>query len=169
MYGNVFPGLMEYSIEDSIGYLVNVLAREMSYALNARLLDHGSTIGQFPVLASLWCDDGQTIRDLARSARTSEPTMVRTIDRMQRDGLVTRETGETDRRTVHVRLTDRGHALRDVLIPEAREIVDIAIAGIDADRIGAFEAVAWQMLENLDDWTGTTRSCGRLKREPETD
>jgi DNA-binding MarR family transcriptional regulator len=126
-------------------------------------------IGQFPVLASLWCNDGQSIRDLARSARTSEPTMVRTIDRMQRDGLVTREAGETDRRTVQVRLTDRGRALRELLIPEAREIVDIAIAGIDADQISAFEETAWRMLENLDEWTGTTRSCGRLKQEPETD
>jgi DNA-binding MarR family transcriptional regulator len=46
-------------------------------------------------------------------------TMVRTIDRMTRDGLVTRVPDPDDGRLTRIYLTERGRSLRDELIPKA--------------------------------------------------
>jgi DNA-binding MarR family transcriptional regulator len=47
------------------------------------------------------------------------PTMVRTIDRMVRDGYVTRESDKADGRISRIHLTDLGRSLRDRLVPRA--------------------------------------------------
>ena len=50
--------------------------------------------------------------------------MVRTIDRMVRDGLVTRTTDPGDGRLSRIHLTDRGRSLRDELVPLAVAVND---------------------------------------------
>jgi DNA-binding MarR family transcriptional regulator len=45
--------------------------------------------------------------------------MVRTIDRMVRDGLVMRVPDPNDGRVSRIFLTERGHALRSELVPRA--------------------------------------------------
>ena len=49
-----------------------------------------------------------TQAQLARRVAIEQPTMVRTIDRMERDGLVTRTPDPNDRRASRITLTDRG-------------------------------------------------------------
>jgi DNA-binding MarR family transcriptional regulator len=47
------------------------------------------------------------------------PTMVRTIDRMVRAGLVARTPDPDDGRVSRINLTERGLSLRDELVPRA--------------------------------------------------
>jgi DNA-binding MarR family transcriptional regulator len=108
-----------FVIEESLGYLVNRAARLMAHELADRLRPAGIGIGQWAVLLFLWARDGTTQVELARTVAIEPPTMVRTIDRMVRDRLVTRVADPRDGRLSRVHLTDRGQALRDVLVPEA--------------------------------------------------
>jgi DNA-binding MarR family transcriptional regulator len=108
-----------FVIEESLGYLVNLAARLMAHELAERLRPTGIGIGQWAVLLALWAMDGATQAELARVVAIEPPTMVRTIDRMVRDGLVTRAADPRDGRVTRIHLTDRGRSLRDVLIPEA--------------------------------------------------
>lgn len=48
------------------------------------------------------------VTDLALSAGVSAPTATRMLDGLERDGVVTRERSEHDRRCVHVALTPAG-------------------------------------------------------------
>lgn len=112
-------GSSAFVVEESLGYLVNRLARDMAAALARRIRPAGVAIGQWAVLLHLWARDGATQAELARSAAIEPPTVVRTIDRMVRDGLVTRRTDPRDARLSRIHLTERGRALRDVLVPEA--------------------------------------------------
>src|SRR5438552_16797545 len=79
-----------FVIEDSLGYLVNRTARLMADELAERIRPAGVAIGQWAVLLFLWARDGMTQAELSRVVAIEPPTMVRTIDRMARDGLVTR-------------------------------------------------------------------------------
>jgi DNA-binding MarR family transcriptional regulator len=109
----------EFVIEGSFGYLLNRAARVLAHRLNERLRTHGVGIGQWAVLMFLWARDGMSQAELSRSVAIEPPTMVRTIDRLARDGLVTRTSDPADGRATRIRLTQRGWALRDVLVPEA--------------------------------------------------
>jgi DNA-binding MarR family transcriptional regulator len=109
----------DFVIDESLGYLVNRLARLLAQQLADELRPAGIGIGQWAVLIFLWERDGLTQAELARVVAIEPPTMVRTIDRMVRDGLVTRERDARDARISRILLTDRGRSLRDELVPKA--------------------------------------------------
>jgi MarR family transcriptional regulator for hemolysin len=60
--------------------------------------------------------------ELSRVVAIEPPTMVRTIDRMVRDGLVTRVPDPDDGRVTRIRLTERGRSLPDELVPKATAV-----------------------------------------------
>lgn len=106
-----------FVIEDSFGYLCNFVARLFVHMHAANLAEHGISVGQWPILLWLWAKEGQTQTELSRHVVIDDATMVRTIDRMERDGLVQRVRNPNDRRQHNVYLTDKGRSLRDYLIP----------------------------------------------------
>ena len=112
-------GPRSFVIDESLGYLVNRTARAMAGELAERLRPAGIGIGQWAVLLFLWAKDGSTQAEIARFAAIEAPTVVRTIDRMVRDGLVSREADPRDARLTRIHLTERGLRLRDELVPAA--------------------------------------------------
>ena len=108
-----------FVIEESLGYLLNYAAR-LSARMHAQSLEqHNVTLGQWAVLMFLWVEDGVSQTQLSRQVAIEDATMVRAIDRMERDGLVRRQRNPHDRRQLHIFLTDKGRSLRDVLVPGA--------------------------------------------------
>ena len=121
-----------FVIEDSLGYLVNRAARAFAHRLAMEIRPAGVGIGQWAVLMFLWARDGMSQAELSRLVAIEPPTMVRTIDRMVRDGLVTRSPDPNDGRAVLISLTDRGRALRDDLVPRAVAVNEAALARLTA-------------------------------------
>ena len=116
------PPANDFVLEDSLGYLVNRAARLMAANLSEELRPVGVAIGQWAALLVLWARDGVTQAELARDVAIEPPTLVRTLDRMVRDGLVERRPDPRDARLSRVWLTERGRALRDELVPRAIEV-----------------------------------------------
>jgi DNA-binding MarR family transcriptional regulator len=124
-----------FVIEESFGYLVNRVARRMAADLADAIAPAGVAIGQWAVLLVLWAQDGLTQAELARLVAIEPPTMVRTIERMVRDGLVTRTPDPDDRRATRIALTERGRLLRDELVPRAVAVNRATLARIsEKDR-----------------------------------
>lgn len=142
-----------FVIEESLGYLVNYAARAFSRELSPRLAAHGARMGQWAVLMFLWAQDGQAQRELSRNVAIEDATMVRTLDRMERDDLVRRERNPRDRREIRVYLTEKGWGLRDTLVPEA-------IAGNRTASRGLSEDEQRQLLDLL------RRVIGALEETP---
>ncbi|MGH2428372.1 MAG: MarR family winged helix-turn-helix transcriptional regulator [Candidatus Limnocylindria bacterium] len=122
------PRTREFVIEESLGYMINRVARSFAQELGDETRPHGVGIGQWAVLLFLWARDGMSQAELARVVAIEPPTMVRTIDRMVRDGLVTRAPDPADRRISRICLTDRGRALRDELVPKAVAVNEANLA-----------------------------------------
>jgi DNA-binding MarR family transcriptional regulator len=114
-------------IAESLGYLVNRAARMMAGSLAERLRPSGVGIGQWALLLFLWARDGMSQAELARVAAIEGPTVVRTIDRMVRDGLVTRTSDPSDARLSRIHLTERGRRLRDELVPLAIDVNEVVL------------------------------------------
>ncbi len=119
-----------FVVEESLGYQINYLAKAFARALAKQLSPHGVSIAQWAVLLVLWADDGPSQTELSRRVAIEDATMVRTIDRMERDGLVVRQRDTQDRRRIHVCLTEQGLALRDVLVPLAAVVNEVAMSGL---------------------------------------
>ena len=65
---------------------------------------------------------------LAKSVGMPLPSASRLIRRLERDGLVTTERDETDRRATLVKLTPKGHRLRDRVVARRRALMEEALA-----------------------------------------
>lgn len=136
----------EFAIEDSLGYLLNRAARLMAHRLADRLRAHGVGIGQWAVLMFLWARDGISQAELSRLVAIEPPTMVRTIDRMVRDGLVLRGPDPTDGRAGRIHLTDRGWSLRDALLPEAVAVNRAAAESMTESEAGTLRRLLGKLL-----------------------
>lgn len=124
-----------FFIEDSTSHLLSVAARLFTRTLQVRLTSHGVSTGQWPLLLYLWEKDGLSQKQLSRRVQIEEPTTTRTLDRMERDGLVFRQRDENDRRRIKVFLTPHGRQLREELIPFAQEVNALATHGLsDQDK-----------------------------------
>jgi DNA-binding MarR family transcriptional regulator len=135
------PDGQEFVIEDSLGYLVNRVARSLAHQLAEELRPAGVGIGQWAVLMFLWARDGVSQAELSRVVAIEPPTIVRTIDRMVRDGLVTRVPDPDDGRVTRIYLTERGRSLRDQLVPKA--------AAVNATNLGRMTAREGRTLRRL--------------------
>jgi DNA-binding MarR family transcriptional regulator len=128
-------GPRTFVIEESLGYLVNRVARAFAGRLAEELRPFDVGIGQWAVLLHLWGNDGMSQAQLARLAAIEQPTMVRTIDRMERDGLVTRTPDPKDRRASRITLTERGWNLRDALVPLAAGVNRSATEALTEEEV----------------------------------
>lgn len=127
-------GSRTFAIDESLGYLVNRTARLMAQELAERLRPAGVAIGQWAVLMFLWARDGMSQAEISRLVAIEPPTLVRTIDRMVRDGLVTRVPDPDDGRLSRIHLTEQGRSLRDPLIPLAMAVNDEILHRLTANE-----------------------------------
>lgn len=141
----------QYHVTESTGYLIAMLGRLLSRSLNARLAKYGISHGQWPVLLMLWAEDGLSQIEISRRISVEPATMVRTINRMERDGLVVRRRSDVDLRQVSVFLTARGRNLRDKVVPCAAEVNELAVAKMSRNEAIALHAGLRQMILALRD------------------
>jgi DNA-binding MarR family transcriptional regulator len=105
------------------GYLPYLLARAshlISGQFHERLAAERVPVLQWRVMAALW-DAPKSAGEVAEIVLQKQPTVSKLLERMQRQGLVDRETDADDRRRIVVSLTVRGRAVAGPLIEAARE------------------------------------------------
>ena len=91
-------------------------------AFRAIFAQFNLTETQWRVLRALWEQDGRVFNELARVTLIPSPSLVGVVDRLTRDGLVTRKPSEQDRRQVHVWLSPHGSALRERIEPLVHDV-----------------------------------------------
>jgi DNA-binding MarR family transcriptional regulator len=72
--------------------------------------ESGLTAPQLLVMQAIEKEGRPSTSTLARHIAVSQATMTRIVDRLERAGLVKREKSKTDKRVIHVGLTDSGRA-----------------------------------------------------------
>jgi DNA-binding MarR family transcriptional regulator len=140
----------DFPPDQSVGYLVREAHRAFLRALGARISRHRVNIGMWYFLRALWEEDGLTQRELSRRVGMMEPTTATALESMERRGLISRTRNSKDRRKVNIRLTDEGRRLREVLLPYAREVNQVALAGIPAKQLPLLRAQLDRTKRNLD-------------------
>ena len=76
-----------------------------------------------------------SLSELSDKIRAQNSTVTGIIDRMEREGLVTRERSKEDRRVVHIRLTAKGNALAADIPVEPMEIFKGALQSLSGQEM----------------------------------
>lgn len=141
---------VQFDSETSVGYLLRDTYRAFTKILQARISAHGVSIGQWYFLRVLWDEDGLTQRELSLRVGMMEPTTVTALNGMEKRGYVTRVRNTEDKRKVNIYLTERGKALRNVLLPHAIDVNVRAVAGVSPDDVETVRRTLHAMKQNLE-------------------
>jgi len=96
--------VLQYDFQGSIGYWIFMTARIYERAMQQELVPAGITHRQCQVLCWLALEGPLSQVELADRMSIEPPTLVRILDRMERDSLLVREPSEHDRRVKKVRV-----------------------------------------------------------------
>ena len=109
------------------------------------------TQGQIRALFTIDKTGAATAGDLAKAAELSPASVSTMLDHLERDGIVSRERSESDRRVVVVTLTEAGRALLDAKREAFRARGAEALAGVSDEHLLAAADVMHRMAAMLDE------------------
>lgn len=119
----------------SAGFLANQMARLFAHALAEALTPLKLAPAQFMTLLELWRSEGVTQKDLVLRLDVEQATMASTLNRMERDGLITRRLHPDDARAQLIYPTQRAKNLKESAIAAAKEVNAIALRDLtDAEK-----------------------------------
>ncbi|CAM5412550.1 Regulatory protein OS=Streptomyces glaucescens OX=1907 GN=SGLAU_13570 PE=4 SV=1 [Streptomyces glaucescens] len=137
-----YPGTMTSTPADDwlrldrqICFSLNAASRAFNGVYRVVLKDLGLTYPQYLVMLVLWEDGDQPVKKLGERLRLDSGTLSPLLKRLEAAGLVHRERSARDERSVEVRLTGDGAALRERAAEVPRRIA--AATGCDLDEISA--------------------------------
>ena len=93
--------------------LIEKASKQLRRMQSQTLRSTGLTPPQYVTLSYLWESDCRTFKDLAELLNCSWATITEIVDALERKELVRRAPNPTDRRSLLVKLTPKGAAVRD--------------------------------------------------------
>jgi DNA-binding MarR family transcriptional regulator len=130
-----------YDVSESVGHqlfnLMTMMRREVEWRMAALDL----TDAQWRPLWMLASGRTDTANEMARLLEMDAGAMTRLLDRLEAKGLIERTRSETDRRVVHLRLTDAGRA--------AVAEVPHVLAAVNNAFLHGFSEAEWLQLRAL--------------------
>lgn len=154
MAGTSYPGAMDTPDDDwlrldqQICFSLHAASRAFNGVYRVLLKDLGLTYPQYLVMLVLWEHGELPVKKLGEHLRLDSGTLSPLLKRLEAAGLVTRERSVRDERSVQVRLTEEGTALRRRALQVPRRIS--ASTGFGPDEIRALRARLDDLTSALD-------------------
>ena len=102
----------EFKLDNQLCFRLYTASRLVTQAYHPLLSGHGLTYPQYLVLLVLWEKDGQPVNDIAKRLFLETNTVTPLLQRMEKEGILTRKKGEKDARQMIVSLTRKGKELQ---------------------------------------------------------
>lgn len=114
----------------SMSRVINTLRREN----NKLILKHNLTLGQFAVMEALYSKGRLSTGEVMEKILTTSGNIPVIVKNLEKDGFITREQDESDKRRFILDLTDKGKDLMDEIVPENLKFMDELISLWDDDE-----------------------------------
>ncbi|MGA5136364.1 MarR family winged helix-turn-helix transcriptional regulator [Streptomyces azureus] len=135
-------------LDQQICFSLHAASRAFNGVYRGILKDLGLTYPQYLVMLVLWEHDELPVKKLGEHLRLDSGTLSPLLKRLEAAGLVRRERSARDERSVEVRLTEEGVALRRRALQVPRRIA--ASTGFDVDEIRVLRARLDELTTALD-------------------
>lgn len=136
----------EFKLDNQLCFRLYTASRLISQAYHPLLSEHAVTYPQYLVLLVLWEKDSQPVNEIAKRLFLETNTVTPLLQRMEKEGLVSREKGKRDGRQMIVSLTNKGKDLQNKLL-DVPSAVGRAVAcnNITSESLPAL----YNMLDNI--------------------
>ena len=139
--------------------------RLVASAFDQALAEAGGSLPTWLVLMTLARDSGSMQREIAAAIGIDGATLTHHLNRMERDGLVTRSRVPTNRRTHQVELTDAGRVLFHTLLERVIEFDARLRTGLSATEQATLRSLLARLRANSIDQPPTVSSDGDTAKE----
>jgi DNA-binding MarR family transcriptional regulator len=124
------------ALDDQLCFALYAASRAVTARYRPMLDELGITYPQYLVLMLLWEEDGLTVGQLGARLALDSGTLSPLLKRLTAAGLVTRHRRADDERSVSIRLTDNGRALKLPACSVNEEMIDaLALSKSDFDDL----------------------------------
>lgn len=105
----------EFKLDNQLCFKLYTASRLITQTYHPLLSRQGLTYPQYLVLLVLWEKDAQPVNDIARRLFLETNTVTPLLQRMEKEGILTRTRGSQDARQMIVTLTQKGRDLQNSL------------------------------------------------------
>lgn len=140
---------MSFQFRDTIGVSIKKAARLFEQFANNDLSKFGVTYAQTTLLVRLWDRDGQTQMELSRSSGLKQPSVVRLLDRMEKDELIKRTRNQNDGRSFNFFLTKKAKQICKKLELHALAMQEITTLEFTKEEIRTLAKLMDKVIKNL--------------------
>ena len=141
--------MIGYDFEKSVSYWVGLTSHLFETALNGELAGTGITLRQVQVLACLALSGELAQNELAMQLRIEPSTLVRVLDRMERDGWIVRRPSPQDRRKNIIHPTEKVTAKWATIVECGERMERRATTGLSETQLAALKETLAAIRENL--------------------
>jgi MarR family transcriptional regulator for hemolysin len=135
--------------EQSIGYWLTIATQAYHRAVCEEMAPHGITYRQSMVVGWLMIEGELSQTELAAKMMVEPPTLVGILDRMQRDGWITRHNCRSDRRKKLIRLSPSVEPVWEKIKECAERVRDRASEGLSAEDLEYLKQLLHRVHENI--------------------
>ena len=142
--------MLLYDFEDSIGYWLTATTHSFHRAVAEEIAPHGITYRQSQVLGWLAVEGELSQAELATKMMVEPPTLVGILDRMERDGWITRNSCVSDRRKKMIRPTEAVEPVWEKIAESARRVRARATDGLSEQELDTLKQLLDRVSRNLE-------------------
>ena len=135
------------ALDNQICFALYVCSKEIIRKYNPILEPLGLTYTAYITLLCLWEKDNVPVKELGNRLFLDSGTLTPLLKKMEVQGLVTRTRSSKDERTVYIKLTDAGKAMKDKCsnVPQQMMCQNI----LDMKKAAPLLQTLHQMMENM--------------------
>jgi MarR family transcriptional regulator, transcriptional regulator for hemolysin len=141
--------MLEYDFENSPGFWICQASQAFQRAFNEELAPQGITFRQCQVLGCLALEGPLPQNDLAERMGIEPPTLVGILDRMERDGWISRNADLSDRRRKLIHVMPAARPVWSKIVSTANRVRSRATAGLTKQQLSELKRLLGVVQANL--------------------
>lgn len=138
-------------LEKYIGVIVHRADLKLNNYYQKVVNPFGITVDQWEILVILWEREGITQKELAERLYKDQTNIARMLFKLEKKGFIYRVTHETDRRSLRVYLTEKGHGIKDEILEPSIEAYKKTVEGLTEEEVETFRRILSVMYNNVKD------------------
>lgn len=154
--------MLQFDYEESVGYWLTLATGAFHRALTEEVAPHGITYRQSQVLAWLVIDGELSQAELATKMMVEPPTLVGILDRMERDGWITRNSCATDRRKKLIRATAAAEPVWEKIAECGKRVRTRATSQLTDEELQLLKGLLGRVQQSLEANAGVERPLESL-------
>ena len=141
--------MLNYDFEQSVGYWLTMTTQAYHRAVTDELVPHGITYRQSTVLGWLALEGELSQTELASKMMVEPPTLVGILDRMERDGLISRHNCPSDRRKNLIRVNPAAEPVWEKIVECAARVRERATRDLSDGQLATIKKLLRKVGQNL--------------------